>query len=968
MKSKSSPKVLTVLLVLAMLLSFVPANATAQAANPPQLVTVDQSVQDDMQKNGVATYWVEFENTADLSPAYSMNWHDRGWFVYNTLKEQADRTQAQAIQVLENAGTTYESFWINNSILVTQSNNQILTSLQSLPNVTGITAQETYILYEPENIEGVEDEGSKAVEPSIAQIKAPEAWALGIRGEGLTIANIDTGVRYTHQALVNSYRGNNGDGTFDHNYNWFSPASASDNVPRDGQGHGTHVMGTMVGDDGGANQVGVAPGADWIACSGCYNGSCADSYLTSCAQFMAAPTNLQGNNPNPDLRPVAVNNSWGDCVTSFNTFYVPQIAAWHAAGIYPLFANGNNSNCGYQSNPPLNTVGNPGRHGNVSGVGSTSNTGGNYANHSNKGPTDNLDIINPTDGFDMVKPQFSTPGVNIRSTVRASDTSYQSSGWTGTSMSTPAATGVVALVMQAAPCLVGNYAVVENILESTANPILYDDGSTITPTNHPNFATGWGELNALAAVQTASGMCASSTISGTVKDADGNGIANAKLQFAGTKGFTDQTIYANEQGEYSTLIGSDIFKLNVTALGFFPHAEENIIIEDDATITKNIVLTNLPISTISGVVTDGGMTGSTAKHGYPLYAKLSFTAEGQTTEVLTDPFTGAYSVDIFQSTVYNVSVEALTTDYLMHFDTVSTTQNALTYNVALKVPALACPTAGYFSDSTSARFDNSSLPKDWTVVNYLPNGQLWAFNDPSQRGNKTGGSGGFATVDSASYPAGSSQTTGLQTPVMDFSKLNSVKLDFDSYYENGEGFNAIIRFTQNNGVSWRTIQNMPKQTEQKHYSLDLTSALAGKSNVIVEFRVLGKTAGYWQIDNIMIGDLSCEIVSGGVVAGYVTDADNGNARLMDALVESNKGFATTSASLDPAGNGLYWFFQPTAASQENVSFTVSKTGYGPSIETRTVKKDLINRNDFQLSTGGIIIPDDFSLYLPLVQK
>ena len=130
MKSKSLPKVLTVFLVLAMLLSFVPANVTAQAANPPQLVAVDQSVQDEMQKSGVATYWVEFENTADLSPAYSMNWHDRGWFVYDTLKAQADRTQAQAIQVLESAGTTYESFWINNSIFVAQSNNQVLTSLQ----------------------------------------------------------------------------------------------------------------------------------------------------------------------------------------------------------------------------------------------------------------------------------------------------------------------------------------------------------------------------------------------------------------------------------------------------------------------------------------------------------------------------------------------------------------------------------------------------------------------------------------------------------------------------------------------------------------------------------------------------------------------------------------------------------------------------------------------------------------------
>ena len=36
-------------------------------------------------------------------------------------------------------------------------------------------------------------------------------------------------------------------------------------VPARRRHHGTHTMGTIVGDDGGANQIGVAPGAKWIA-------------------------------------------------------------------------------------------------------------------------------------------------------------------------------------------------------------------------------------------------------------------------------------------------------------------------------------------------------------------------------------------------------------------------------------------------------------------------------------------------------------------------------------------------------------------------------------------------------------------------------------------------------------------------------------------------------------------------------
>ena len=65
-----------------------------------------------------------------------------------------------------------------------------------------------------------------AVEWGIDNIHAPEAWEkFGARGEGIVVANIDTGVQFDHPALVHQYRGNLGGGGFDHNYNWFDPAS-----------------------------------------------------------------------------------------------------------------------------------------------------------------------------------------------------------------------------------------------------------------------------------------------------------------------------------------------------------------------------------------------------------------------------------------------------------------------------------------------------------------------------------------------------------------------------------------------------------------------------------------------------------------------------------------------------------------------------------------------------------------------
>jgi len=123
-----------------------------------------------------------------------------------------------------------------------------------------------------------------------------------------------------------------------------------------------------------------------------------------------------------------VNNSWGDCGQEYDPWFADVVDGWLAAGVYPVFSNGNASNCGYPAPPGLNTVGNPARYGNVTGVGSSGEQNGQYATHSNWGPTDNLDIINPVDTFANMKPQVLAPGVSIRSSVPTSDTSYQD-GW-----------------------------------------------------------------------------------------------------------------------------------------------------------------------------------------------------------------------------------------------------------------------------------------------------------------------------------------------------------------------------------------------------------------------------------------------------------------------------------------------------------------------------------------------------------
>jgi len=330
----------------------------AAASDPQQdIPTVDPALLAQADRSDSLDYLITFEEEADLSKAYALSWEDRGWYVVNALTALADDTQADVRDYLEETGVTYEAFWIQNAIAVESSNRATLEGLLDYWEIDSIGLIPEVSLTEFEVLsEGAEVTETRSTMENLTHINADDVWDMGYTGEGIVVGNIDTGVRYTHSALEDQYRGNDG-GTVDHNYNWWDAVNGQD-AAYDDNGHGTHTMGIMVGQDDFGNTFGVAPGAEWIACKAFPDsGSGSGTDLLQCGQFMLAPTDLNGNNANPALRPHVVNNSWGDCDQIYDDWYEDTIDAWHAAGIYPVFSNGNAGNCEDYAYPPgLNTV------------------------------------------------------------------------------------------------------------------------------------------------------------------------------------------------------------------------------------------------------------------------------------------------------------------------------------------------------------------------------------------------------------------------------------------------------------------------------------------------------------------------------------------------------------------------------------------------------------------------------------
>ena len=444
-----------------------------------------------------AEFMVVLVDQADLRPAAALaTKNQKSRYVYDALRNKSQTTQGPILQWLRERSIEHRSFYIVNAILVKGSrevaealaSRRDVARVEGNPHIQNVFPQPGHVVETPS-----QPQTPATIEPGINYTHAPDVWALGFRGQGITVAGADTGQRWTHNALKPRYRGWDGI-TADHDYNWHdsihdsvgNPCGNDSPEPCDDLGHGTHTIGTAIGDDGAGNQIGMAPGAKWIGCRNMDQNNGTPARYIECMEFFLAPYPV-GGNPNqgdPLKAPDITTNSWvcppsEGC--SVNTLQA-AVEAQAAAGIMMVVAAGN-------AGPNCSTVQDPPSFYEASCTVGALNTGTDtIASFSSRGPV-------TIDGSNRIKPDITAPGTSTRSSYNTSDNAYAS--LSGTSMATPHIAGAMALLWCARPNFHHDISGSRTTLNNAAHFISSTQCGDPGP---PNNVYGWGRVDISAAI------------------------------------------------------------------------------------------------------------------------------------------------------------------------------------------------------------------------------------------------------------------------------------------------------------------------------------------------------------------------------------------------------------------------------------------------------------------------------------
>lgn len=315
--------------------------------------------------------------------------------------------------------------WSTNTIIMSASP-EAIWEFAHLDEVTQILLDESVAMSEPVEVEKAWPNetdytyGLKRIRIPELRMQRPD-----INGEGVVVGILDTGIDPNHPELRGKVVA------------WRDFVGERETA-YDDHGHGTHVAGTIAGEGVGGTQIGIAPKAKLVI-GKIFNssGSAQLSWILQGMEWIANPERKLGSN----LRPRAVNNSWGGRMSSDirHDPFAQQVVNWVQLQIFPSFAAGN-------AGPYKSTVGSPGGLPMAFAVGATDEDD-RVTIFSSRGPVTIID--NEGQKKELIKPDISAPGNRVLSAIPNGGYAKMS----GTSMATPHVTGAVALIYQFRPDL-----------------------------------------------------------------------------------------------------------------------------------------------------------------------------------------------------------------------------------------------------------------------------------------------------------------------------------------------------------------------------------------------------------------------------------------------------------------------------------------------------------------------------------
>ncbi len=445
------------------------------------------------------------------------------------LRTRAATAEAPVRRYLEQRGSTQVvSLWAVGGLTATLRADAV-RDLAALPSVSSVRLDRVFAAPEPS------PKATGGGDWNLEMVGAPDLWEKGIRGQGIVVAVVDSGVDVAHEDLGPRWRGGtNG---------WFDP-HGEHSSPYDADSHGTQVAGIIVGGDAAGTAIGVAPGAQWIGGKTFDDSGFASLGAThEIFQWLLDPD----GDPATDDAPHVVNNSWGfrdrpgECVDEFGD----DIQVLRAAGIAVVFSAGN---AGPQTATSMSPANNPGAF----AVGGSDDED-DVMNTSGRGPS-------ACDGG--VFPALVAPGDGVRTADLTLGGTFPDATTEvlGTSFAAPHVAGAMALLLSA-----HSQATIEQL--ETALLMGAEDLGPDGPDNH----SGWGRLDIVKAEEALAEMVGTAIGNATVYENENAFLSAIGGQDTVSEGFENNAVWGD--------VRSPAVAVSVTSQGVTwtsNHPENNI--------------------------------------------------------------------------------------------------------------------------------------------------------------------------------------------------------------------------------------------------------------------------------------------------------------------------------------------------------------------------------------------------------